>query len=88
MFLPATVICSPITSTALGPKLSLLEVCRFVGIFYPPSGILNKLRRVAVVKTDDLEERIASIIRVTKIGELGTTLAEASNRSTMRRNSA
>jgi hypothetical protein len=33
------------------------------------------LRRVALVKTDDSEERIASIIRVTGIGGLGITLA-------------
>jgi hypothetical protein len=30
------------------------------------------LRRVALVRTDVSEERIASIIRVTRIGELGT----------------
>jgi hypothetical protein len=40
------------------------------------------LRRVALVGTDVSEERIASIIRVTRIGELGT-LAVASNRSTL-----
>jgi hypothetical protein len=28
---------------------------------------------VALVRTDNLEERIASFIRVTRIGELGTT---------------
>jgi hypothetical protein len=33
------------------------------------------LRRVAVVRTDVSEKLIASIIRVTRIGELGTTLA-------------
>jgi hypothetical protein len=33
------------------------------------------LRRVALAKTDVSEERIASIIRVTRISELGTTLA-------------
>jgi hypothetical protein len=33
------------------------------------------LRRVALVRTDVSEERSASIIRVTRIGELGTTLA-------------
>jgi hypothetical protein len=33
------------------------------------------LRRVALVETDVSEERIASIIRLTKIGELGTALA-------------
>jgi hypothetical protein len=33
------------------------------------------LRSVALVRTDISEELSASIIRVTKIGELGTTLA-------------
>jgi hypothetical protein len=33
------------------------------------------LRRVVLVRTDVSEERIASIIMVTRIGELGTTLA-------------
>jgi hypothetical protein len=33
------------------------------------------LRRVALVRTDDSEEPGASFIRVTKIGELGTTQA-------------
>jgi hypothetical protein len=33
-------------------------------------------------KKDVSEERSASIIRVTRIGELGTTLAAASKRST------
>jgi hypothetical protein len=36
------------------------------------------LRRVAVVRTDVLEELSVSIIRVTRIGELGTTLAVTS----------
>jgi hypothetical protein len=36
---------------------------------------------VALVRTDVSEERIASIIRLTRIGELGTTLAVTSNRS-------
>jgi hypothetical protein len=45
----------------------------------PSSGML---RRVALVKTDIWEKRIASIIRVARIGELGTTLAETSNRRT------
>jgi hypothetical protein len=43
------------------------------------------LHRVALVRTDVLEERIASIISVTRIGKLGT-LAVANNRSTLRRN--
>jgi hypothetical protein len=44
------------------------------------------LRRVILVRTDDSEESIASIIRVTRIGELGTTLALTNNRSTLQRN--
>jgi hypothetical protein len=37
------------------------------------------LRRLAVVRTDVLEELRASIIRVTRIGEIGTTLAVTSH---------
>jgi hypothetical protein len=40
----------------------------------------------AVWPTDVSEELIASFIRVTRIGELGTTLAATSNRRTHRRN--
>jgi hypothetical protein len=43
------------------------------------------LRRVALVRTDVLEELGASFIRVTRIGELGTNLAVTSNRGTLRR---
>jgi hypothetical protein len=42
------------------------------------------LRRVALVRTDVTEEPIASITRVTRIGELGTTLTATSNRRTLR----
>jgi hypothetical protein len=38
------------------------------------------LRRVALVRTDFSEEPSDSFIRVTRIGELGTTLAVTSNR--------
>jgi hypothetical protein len=38
------------------------------------------LRRVALVRTDFSEEPSASFIRVTRIGELGTSLAATSNR--------
>jgi hypothetical protein len=41
------------------------------------SGILC---RVALVRTDVSEELSASFIKVTRIGELGTTLAVTSNR--------
>jgi hypothetical protein len=44
------------------------------------------LRRVALVRTDVSEEPSASFTRVTRIGELGTTLAVTSNRRTLRRN--
>jgi hypothetical protein len=44
------------------------------------------LRRVAIVRTDVSEELSASFIRLTRIGELGTTLAVTSNRCTQRRN--
>jgi hypothetical protein len=44
------------------------------------------LRRVALVRTDVSEEPSASFIGVTRIGELGTTLAASSNRRTLQRN--
>jgi hypothetical protein len=44
------------------------------------------LRHVALVRPDVSEELSASLIRVTRIGELGTTLAVTSNRRTLRRN--
>jgi hypothetical protein len=43
------------------------------------------LRRVALVRIDVSEERIASIIRVTRIDELGTTLTVTSNRRRLQR---
>jgi hypothetical protein len=43
------------------------------------------LRRVALVRTDISEDLSASFIRVTRIGELGTTLAATSNRRMLRR---
>jgi hypothetical protein len=44
------------------------------------------LRRLSPVRTDVSEERIASIIRETRIGELEITSALISNRSKLRRN--
>jgi hypothetical protein len=38
------------------------------------------LRRVALVRADVSEELNSSFIRVTRIGEVGTTLAVTSNR--------
>jgi hypothetical protein len=43
------------------------------------------LRHVALVRTDVSEEPGASFIRVTKIGELGTTKAATSNRRMLQR---
>jgi hypothetical protein len=40
------------------------------------------------LRTDVWKEYVASIIRVTRIGEIGTTLAVTSNRSTLRRNTS
>jgi hypothetical protein len=42
------------------------------------------LRRVALVRIDILEERITSIFRVTRIGQLETTLTLTNNTSTLR----
>jgi hypothetical protein len=42
---------------------------------------------MALVRTDVSEELSTSFIRVTRIGELGTTLAVTSNRHMLRRNS-
>jgi hypothetical protein len=49
-----------------------------------PSSVM--LRHVALVRTDVSKELSASFIRVTRIGEQGTTLAVTSNRRTLRRN--
>jgi DNA-binding TFAR19-related protein (PDSD5 family) len=43
------------------------------------------LRRVALVRTDVSEELSALFIRVTRIGELETTLAVTSSRRTLQR---
>jgi hypothetical protein len=49
----------------------------------PSSGMLL---RVVLVRTDVSEESIASIIRVTNIGEVAKTLGVIRNRRTLRRN--
>jgi hypothetical protein len=45
--------------------------------------VSGMLRPVALVRTDVSEERISSMIRVTRIGDLGATLAVSSNRNTL-----
>jgi hypothetical protein len=42
------------------------------------------LRRVDIIRTDVSEELSASFMRVTRIGELGTTLAVTSNQRMLR----
>jgi hypothetical protein len=49
----------------------------------PSSGLLH---RVDLVRTDVSEDPRASIIKVTRFGELETTLAVTFNRRTLRRN--
>jgi hypothetical protein len=46
----------------------------------PSSGMLH---RMAVVRTDVLEEPIAPIMRVSRLGELGRTLTVTTNRRTL-----
>jgi hypothetical protein len=48
------------------------------------NGVFWMLRRVALVRSDVSEELSAFFIRVTRIDELGTTLAVTSNRRTLR----
>jgi hypothetical protein len=49
----------------------------------PSSGML---RRVVLIRTEVSEERSASIIKVTRMRELGTKLPVTSNRLVLRRN--
>jgi hypothetical protein len=49
-------------------------------------GSSGMLRHVAIVRTDVSEELGASFIEVTRIGELGTTLAVTDNQRSLRRN--
>jgi hypothetical protein len=48
----------------------------------PSSGVL---RRVALVRTDFSQKYIATIIRVTRVGEQGTTFAVTRNGNTLQR---
>jgi hypothetical protein len=48
-----------------------------------PSSVM--LHRAVLLRTDVSKERNVSIIRVTRIGELGTTSAVTSNRRTMQK---
>jgi hypothetical protein len=70
-------------------------ICKLAKIPPRPTVIISMERRmlshrmlhhVALVRTEVSEELSASIIRVTRIGELGTALAVTSNRRTLRIN--
>jgi hypothetical protein len=61
----------------------VLDINSFIHRRMLPSGMLH---RVALVRTEVSEECVASIISVTRISELGTTLAVSSNLSTLRIN--
>jgi hypothetical protein len=65
-------------------KYKLKEVVQNVKGIFP----IRFDRCVALVRTDVSEEPSASFIRVTRICELGTTLAGTSNQHTMRRNTS
>jgi hypothetical protein len=60
-----------------------LRICQHIYRRMVSCGVL---RRVALVRTDISEELGASFIKVTRFGELETTLAVTSNRRTLRRN--
>jgi hypothetical protein len=64
-------------------SLSVFIVNYLLSLRMPSSGML---RHVALVRSDVLEEHSTSIIKVTRIGELGTTLAVTSNQRMLRRN--
>jgi hypothetical protein len=66
-------------------QLMLCKIWGFHGSDYWSMLSPRMLRRMALVRTNVSEERIASIIRMTRIGELGT-LAVTSNRNTLRTN--
>jgi hypothetical protein len=62
-------------------QCSLIGMCKELRFWRMTSS--GMLRRVALVRTDVTEELSASFIRVTRICELGTTLAGTSNRRTL-----
>jgi hypothetical protein len=48
------------------------------------NGSSGMLHHVALIRTDVSDKRSASIIRITRIGELGTMLAVTNKRLTLR----
>jgi hypothetical protein len=67
--------------------LGLKQLYKYVKWFKLRIVSSGMLRHVALVRTDVSEELSASFIRVTRIGELGTTLTVTSNRRMLQRNS-
>jgi hypothetical protein len=76
----------PRKGLGLWTKLKPCKISGFHGGDYEEWRLLRWYALVALVRTDVSEELIASFIRVTRIGELGTTLALTSNRRTLQRN--
>jgi hypothetical protein len=76
----ATLIWGLRTKYSLYTCLSLCKIWGFSRrwLWWMPSS--GMLRRVALVRTDVSGEHNASIVRVTRISEIGTTLAVTSNR--------
>jgi hypothetical protein len=69
-------------STTESSQLMLYKTWGFRGGDYEECCSSGMLRHVALVRTDVPEKLSASMIRVTRIGELGTALAVTSNRCT------
>jgi hypothetical protein len=85
MFLVTPTICPPMIEpgqSSLGKATGYGLHDRRVGRM--PSSVM--LCRIALLRTNVSDERVASIIRVTRIAELGTILAVTNNRNTLRRN--
>jgi hypothetical protein len=72
--------------TSILPFHTVCKIWGFHGGDYEEWCLLGCYASVALVRTDISEELSASFIRVTRIWELGTTLAVTSNRRTLRRN--
>jgi hypothetical protein len=74
--------------TAFSLRNVVLRIMSRIWIIIGKCGMASSgmLCRVALVRTDVSVERIASTTKVTRIAELGTTLAVTSNRRTLRRN--
>jgi hypothetical protein len=92
MLVPSTVqlvtaplaVCLP--SDIISLHLCTSELLVYNSIYSRKIASSGILRRVALVRTDVSEELSTCFIKVTRIGEIGTTLAVTSNRRTLRRN--